>query len=272
MRLYILGNGFDIAHGLKTSYKEFRQYLINKNRDDILFLFPEEELWSDFEYNVCDLYHESFRKLVDEYNENSEYICKKIFDDISDEMALFLSEIECKSNTNYDIEKESLFFVFNYTHTLEKIYDVSPNRIFQPHGSVLGYQSFKEKLILGHHKKDYLVNPELIIGRYFDYYYNFSLYTEKPIDTIINSKNMMDFITSIEMNEIDEVLFYGFSYSVVDEDYIIVIKEKLNKNIPFLLGYYSQNDKTRALEFAKRLNLHNYRIISSDEILKPKKI
>ena len=28
-RLFIIGNGFDLAHGLKTSYENFRQYLLN---------------------------------------------------------------------------------------------------------------------------------------------------------------------------------------------------------------------------------------------------
>lgn len=31
--LFIIGNGFDIAHGLKTSYENFRQYLINEYPD-----------------------------------------------------------------------------------------------------------------------------------------------------------------------------------------------------------------------------------------------
>lgn len=32
MRLYIIGNGFDLHHGLKTSYGAYKEYLKNKNR------------------------------------------------------------------------------------------------------------------------------------------------------------------------------------------------------------------------------------------------
>ena len=268
MKLYILGNGFDIAHEFKTSYKDFRNYLINKNRDDILYLFPDEDLWSNFEYNVCAIDHEVFKGLVKEYKEISEGICEEIFDDISREMATFLSEIDYLSNHVYEIEKDSLFFVFNYTHTLEMIYDVDPSRIYQPHGSIAEYLHLNKKLILGHHKNDYLTNKELESGKYFDYYYAFNLYTEKPVEKIIESKEMNDFLNIIEMNDIDEVIFYGFSYSIVDEDYIVKIKEKLNENTMFLLGYHSQNDKINAMNFVERLSINNYKIENNDLILK----
>ncbi len=55
-KLYIIGNGFDIAHGLKTSYWDFRQYL-EKNYPDFLQEF--EDLynidWIDFsDYRISD--------------------------------------------------------------------------------------------------------------------------------------------------------------------------------------------------------------------------
>lgn len=268
MKLYIFGNGFDIAHDFKTSYKDFRNYLINKNRDDILYLFPDEDLWSNFEYNVCAIDHEVFKGLVKEYKEISEGICEEIFDDISKEMATFLNEIDYKSKYVYEIEKNSLFFVFNYTHTLEMLYDVDSSRIYQPHGSIGEYLYFNKKLILGHHKHEYLVNPELTSGKYFDHYYAFNVYTEKPVEKIIDSKEMIDFLSMIEMNEIDEVIFYGFSYSIVDEDYIVKIKEKLNDNTMFLLGYHSPSDKINAMEFVKRLSIRNYKILNNNVLIK----
>lgn len=54
--LYILGNGFDKAQGMKTSYPEFYQYLMN-NTDNGSYLLQQlkkdinadKELWSDME-------------------------------------------------------------------------------------------------------------------------------------------------------------------------------------------------------------------------------
>ena len=56
MALYILGNGFDLAHGLKTRYSDFRDYLAKKQRNKISSLldtlesvYDQDKLWSDFE-------------------------------------------------------------------------------------------------------------------------------------------------------------------------------------------------------------------------------
>ena len=82
MKLYVIGNGFDLAHGLKTSYWDFRTYL-KKYAEDLLMEFEKlygfypfhphdghlsenkqrelvrqrdnilyEELWRDFEFSL----------------------------------------------------------------------------------------------------------------------------------------------------------------------------------------------------------------------------
>ncbi len=35
MKLFVIGNGFDISHGIPCKYSDFYQYL-NENREDIL--------------------------------------------------------------------------------------------------------------------------------------------------------------------------------------------------------------------------------------------
>lgn len=54
--LYILGNGFDIAQGMKTSYPDFYQHLKNNNNNNSKLLQQVLEdinenktLWSDME-------------------------------------------------------------------------------------------------------------------------------------------------------------------------------------------------------------------------------
>lgn len=59
--LYILGNGFDIAHGLKTKYSDFYKYLL-ENKDTQTFLYNiinaygtyDDEWWNTFEENLGD--------------------------------------------------------------------------------------------------------------------------------------------------------------------------------------------------------------------------
>lgn len=40
--LYIIGNGFDLAHGLSTSYWKFREYLEREHQE---FLYEFEHLY-----------------------------------------------------------------------------------------------------------------------------------------------------------------------------------------------------------------------------------
>lgn len=56
--MYILGNGFDVAHGLKTSYRNFRCYL-QKLHPSLLLKLGEfydvdedAELWKTFESTI----------------------------------------------------------------------------------------------------------------------------------------------------------------------------------------------------------------------------
>jgi hypothetical protein len=63
MKLVILGNGFDLHHGYKTSFSNFRNHLLNSNNKtdeqlisdiDIVLKFnkvnlEEGVLWNDFE-------------------------------------------------------------------------------------------------------------------------------------------------------------------------------------------------------------------------------
>ena len=84
-RLWILGNGFDLSHGLNTSYEDFRKYLIAKygytplndefypfNDDmeisliiDMIGLASEGAYWKDIE-NALGCIYRSFNRLIDE--------------------------------------------------------------------------------------------------------------------------------------------------------------------------------------------------------------
>lgn len=62
--LFIIGNGFDLAHGMATRYADFKRWLILNGRIDVIHelqsAFPVQKdneflLWSDFE-NALGLY------------------------------------------------------------------------------------------------------------------------------------------------------------------------------------------------------------------------
>lgn len=74
MNILIIGNGFDLAHGLKTSYKDFLEYCLklpseNSFRQNNIWLETflhdtndNSDTWIDLETKIYDLLHEIFRK------------------------------------------------------------------------------------------------------------------------------------------------------------------------------------------------------------------
>ena len=63
--IVIVGNGFDVGHGLPSRYSDFKEWL-NRNNNE-LFLFLEKyidvsgEWWNDFERNLSEINVESVK-------------------------------------------------------------------------------------------------------------------------------------------------------------------------------------------------------------------
>lgn len=104
--LYILGNGFDKAQGMATSYPEFYQYLM-ENTDSSLELFKMKQkikddivLWSDMEI--------ALGKYTENFSESNEYIDLHI--ELTQLLRKYLTEEESKYNPN---EKQKVTFKNN---------------------------------------------------------------------------------------------------------------------------------------------------------------
>ncbi len=76
MKLYIIGNGFDLHHGLKTSYYHYREYLLSRSNsivDDFesfeYFLNQPDldVLWNNLEKSMAFDYEEFSSRLVQDY-------------------------------------------------------------------------------------------------------------------------------------------------------------------------------------------------------------
>jgi hypothetical protein len=76
-KLYIIGNGFDLHHGLLTSYSDFEQYLkvndvrLLDNLNKYYFLNNSKSLWSHFEENLANLDKEGLLDYLNEYYDDT---------------------------------------------------------------------------------------------------------------------------------------------------------------------------------------------------------
>ena len=164
MRLYIIGNGFDLNHGLQTSYWNYKNFLLQQyptlamNYEYSEFLSATEcsidTRWNDVEGGLALRYEDAFEDMVSNYypDLNSEHTPG--WDDINVETEnqfAFLREftgnafhewlISIENNLGtikpvYLFMNKDVFINFNYTTTLERIYGILPANVLHIHGVV----------------------------------------------------------------------------------------------------------------------------------------
>ena len=156
--LYILGNGFDKAQGMKTSYPEFYEFLKKKEGSPLLekmkkAITADKKLWSDMEWALglytsevktaddMDNLHDELSRYLQEYLtvEDTQFkpidVMKNKFlsDFISPEA--YLSEVDRVAyNRTIDpviktkgSNKRIWVMSLNYTGTLEKLLNINPH-------------------------------------------------------------------------------------------------------------------------------------------------
>jgi len=106
-KLYIIGNGFDLHHGLKTRYCDFVSYLKKKNKELYCHLVhyinveSENKLWSDFEDNLAKLDAERILSdysdrlpdyTSDEFRDRDKYVFPDIMEEYLEKLTQGLGE------------------------------------------------------------------------------------------------------------------------------------------------------------------------------------
>lgn len=139
-RLYIIGNGFDMHHGIKTSYHGFASYLIEKDYElynllKTYFHYSEtqSDLWSCFEENLANF---NVRQLLednrvflpdiepDEFKEKEMYVfpdlmetmLERLTSGLIDMFSSFIRNLETPRSAHEKmvyLDKDALFFSFN---------------------------------------------------------------------------------------------------------------------------------------------------------------
>lgn len=166
--LYIIGNGFDLMHGMHTKYGDFLLWLLNHNRFDVVFelesVFGNDpnhsDLWSDFETALGQY---DFEKAA-EWDMTSLYVSQaqvgnmvlsgdeSLFLDVSlntivdKSFTSWVNSIELTNEQKVELDEESLFLSFNYTDTLETLYGVQFDNVLHIHG----LRRYDEQMVVGH--------------------------------------------------------------------------------------------------------------------------
>ena len=183
-KLYIIGNGFDMHHGIKSGYSNYRKWL-EENDSDLYerlreyYDVDDDEWWWQFEQSLG-------------YPDMSDYIEQTAFENepdygsddfrdrdyhagqfqAEDEIGGLVQEIRDSftewvaslslplSDKKISLDKEDAYFInFNYTDTLQSVYNVSDENILSIHGNV----TKGTDLVLGHNRTYDEINTEYVV-------------------------------------------------------------------------------------------------------------
>lgn len=234
-KLYIIGNGFDLHHGLWTSYANFRDDYVKKKSsvlwNDLLNLYgdaPQNDnlWWKDFENMLGKVDYESlsqsrngdalgFTKVRNLMKGKLPPLFGKWIKDV--DSRIDASKIELMN----EIDAGSLFFTFNYTLLLEKAYHVKEENVWHIHGSV----KHPDDIIVGHdadagqlvkYTQEYNRDQPRISPSYADNINQEALNGAKKVQDRIYLQEEKFY----QYSNIRHYVAMGFSFNVIDMPYI----------------------------------------------------
>lgn len=288
--LYIIGNGFDIFTGLKTKYSNFRRWL----QCNYAFIYEalveaygilEGEWWNDFEMQLgrinVDEYVQKFqpKQSVEEiiaeiekrrkeeptgdglpspYNAPCANRLKGLLDVLQYCFERWVESQEtCYTNPQYvKIETEDSFFInFNYTDVLERLYEITDEKILHIHGRAAKH----DRLIFGHNRPFRTNHHSGHDGDKVDEV--LARYEKNPYQYLFEQKNQQTLNDALSNTEF--VHIYGLSFSPVDEDYLDWIYEKTNPKL-WEISQYSEEDMRRVNLFI----LHHPKLIDRVKLIR----
>lgn len=250
-KLIIIGNGFDLHHGMKTKYSDYREFLIKEGHKNIVEAFESNmdsnvntiDYWNKMEENIgrvkfdllgdCRCSNEYLGQMINKkFNEMISYwpqIKNNIYD--------WIKNIDYKnpsSDLKNIITNENYYISFNYTNTLERHYKIKKNNICYIHGDA----SKTSELVLGHrHEESKPKWPE----SYEDYNgglvsttianTKFSEETRKKVEEIYKNSCLENVLLQ---NKFSEIIVLGLSLNETDKYYL----EQLCKLCPTAVWTY----------------------------------
>lgn len=249
-KLFIIGNGFDIAHNLPTRFDpDFKNIALKYEQDNFWELYQscKDDIWSDFEnllgcpdFNALEAIYDGYAPdyLSDRESDRDSIIVQvdlngKLRDalcEFADAADKHLHHVRANESIAQLIEQNGYYITFNYTHTLEKVYNIANEHVLHIHGESgqnnldLGYPEgafTPEKYyydIRGKGRGPYReVEVEEYINDIEDYYvrtaYEHLIAKCKSFYKEIRVDVLQKFLSEITCN-IEEIIVYGHSCAI----------------------------------------------------------
>ena len=301
--LYIVGNGFDLYHGLETSFSNFGQY-VKENHSELSYYletyFHYVDLWNDFEnvlstFDISEFFNDNEDLRPDEESDRTgdihvlevaaEHAIETLTIGLRNSLRDYLLQIQHLDKSILNLDKNAVFLTFNYTDTLERIYKIEPMKITYLHNKAKSekhllrpdehdYFADDSDIIIGHAVKNTKITmPKQKIGiktaiAYEQAFDTLQLYYKESFkDTeqiILGNSHFFEDISHIE-----RVIIIGHSLSDIDMPYFQEISKKVINVKEWKITYHGKEElpkvETQALKFLPHLN--NVRFLNSENKL-----
>ncbi len=277
MQLFIIGNGFDLAHQLPTKYWDFRCYLENLYPDFLVafeqhyYIYPKDSneykqnlLWNDFETNLANIDEdviiedalniylglESGDYGIEEplriyFREEYQYINK-----LAKYLKQWVRTIKIRDTIPLvsSIQKSNNYFIsFNYTSVLENVYRINSVNILHIHGSL---HEYTDDPILGHGNLQRIENIKAKKEQAESYFNEKEMSTCTVISeyyeqTHKDVNKYMYKLYSLASKKFEGINVIGHSVAGVDLPYFKTVDLLTNQELPWTVYYYSNSEKDK---------------------------
>ncbi len=315
-RLIVIGNGFDLAHGIKSSYFAFRDHLQvhNAHLYETVTRLADQDVWWNLEEGLahvdlkvfienllveCGLSESSRPYMNNEFDISAADLVGQILrrtvrqltQELKEELRAWILDLDAQpASPVFDcIGWDDYIVSFNYTSTIERLYDVPKSQILYIHNrATKSLENFnfqwaidqspesstdfwfdEPQLIFGHGQSDcdrsvpaipvgsmtydYDVNnAHFLLSAAFEEAYLYYDQSRKQVKDILPM--LESFLRSVD--RVDEVLILGHSLASVDLDYLKLIAQHADHAVRYTITYYGPQNKDEAARKSRQFVRH----------------
>ena len=268
--LYVIGNGFDLKHNIPSRYSDFAFFVKNNNSElfqkieKCLLNLSPDGLWSNFEEALGT---PNYVELIKDLEHNSEIKKDNPIGIDKSELNIAFRDwiilLKCyirhfMKTKIFAFSKNSCFLTFNYSNTLEEVYDIGKSEICHIHEYVDSKDKDTEETFAGYifgygenHVDDInkaidaLEISDYEIGRLKD---EMTFYKKN-----YQTKRLIQFISN---KSFSDIIVLGHSLSIIDEVYFTKLNEEY-PNASWHIGYFDTKDYINKIYCCNRIGIDN---------------
>ena len=298
-KLYVIGNGFDLAHKIPSTFNPDFKNIALKYESGYqcfwdLYQTENEDIWSDFEnllgrpdFNVLEEIFERYAPdyLSDRESDRDDIInqvsingnLKEAVSEFASKADAYLENVNRRESFEKLLDASGYYISFNYTHTLENVYNIPKKQVLHIHGEV-----GKNNLELGFPEGDFkpekykydvrqkgkepyaILDIDDYVNQIEDYYiataYRELINKCKTFSKRINVDLLIDFLAKNHV-EVETIIVYGHSCAIDFEYFNFLNKQFPNANWDFFVrGEKQERDVQKLVDKERIMNSHIYSV------------